>query len=482
VGGVQPGSPAWNVGLKRGDAIEAIRDVSPPIDFEDLFVAVTLTSRGEGVGLTVNRDGQKFDVVVYPEFNKARGLPTAGIFPPDTLMLAKVPKPRRGKDQENADLDRVFQAGLKPGDTITAVQVAGANEPTRVATPEEFELAVADCAGKPVRIFCRRAAESAEKSVTVEPELVGHPRWLGIVFSSNHVADVRPHSEAETAGLKSGDIIVSIAGQPTRSRSEVTRSLEKANKPVPVIVRRDNTDVHLQLPPLSREALDASIAFDPDMVVDRTEPGYPASHFDLQPGDQIVSANGVEVKDVEELAKVLLDSKGQPVTVAWRRDGKELKAGMVPQKRWVIGLPLEPLRKTDKAGLTQSFRLGARKAYQWALRVYGTLRSLIFGNVSIGNLNGFVAIGYMTYAAARTGLGELLYFLGVLNINLGIMNLLPVPVLDGGHLMFAAIEKVRGKPVNEKIRSIAGYIGLALIIGLLLVAFWNDISLLILGR
>jgi regulator of sigma E protease len=179
---------------------------------------------------------------------------------------------------------------------------------------------------------------------------------------------------------------------------------------------------------------------------------------------------------------VLLDAKGQSVTLAWTRDGKELKAGVVPQQRWLIGLPLQPPQTIIKADLADSFRLGARKSFQWALRVYASLRSLIFGSVSVGNLNGFVAIGYLTYAAARTGLSTLLYFLGVLNINLGIMNLLPVPVLDGGHLMFAVIEKVRGKPVNEKIRSAASYVGLALIIGLLLVAFWNDIHLFIVGR
>ena len=233
---------------------------------------------------------------------------------------------------------------------------------------------------------------------------------------------------------------------------------------------------------MSKEALEASIAFDPDMVVDRTEPGYPAARLGLQPGDEVISANGVAVKDIEGLAKVLLDAKGQPVTLAWRRDGKEMKAGVTPQQRWVIGLPLEPPQTIIKADLVHSFRLGARKAFQWALRVYASLRSLIFGNVSLGNLNGFVAIGYMTYAAARTGMGYFLYILGVLNINLGVMNLLPVPVLDGGHLMFAVIEKVRGKPVNEKIRSIASYVGLALIIGLLLLAFWNDIHLFIVGR
>ena len=142
-------------------------------------------------------------------------------------MLAEVPKARRSKEQEDADPDRLFQAGMKPGDTITAVQVAGAEKPTRVATPEEFEIAVGDCAGRPMRVFYRRGAASAEESVTVEPELVGRPRWLGILFSSNRVKAVRPGTEADIAGLKPGDTIVSIAGGPTRSLGEVTRSLGK---------------------------------------------------------------------------------------------------------------------------------------------------------------------------------------------------------------------------------------------------------------
>ncbi len=484
VGGVEAGSPAWNVGLQRGDVIERIHGVSLPIDFEDLSATITLTSPGQGVGLTVSRDGRQFDVVVHPEYDKARGLPTAGIMAPETLTLAEVPKAKHSKDEENADLDRVFQAGLKPGDTITAVQVASATAPARVATPEEFDAALGDCAGKPVRLFYRRGTEFTEESVLVQPEPVGRP-WLGIAFTpANHVAAVRPGSEAEKAGLKAGDILCSIAGRPTRSRGEIMRSLEKADKPVPAIVRRNNADVPLELPPMSKEAFAASIAFDPDIVVDGTEPGYPASNLDLQPGDRIISANGVEIKGPDGLSKLLLDSKGQgqTITLAWRRDGTELKAGVVPQRHWVIGLPLEPLRKTVQAPFLQSFRLGARKAFQWIVRVYASLRSLIFGNVSLGNLNSFVAIGYMTYAAARTGFSYFLYILGVLNINLGVMNLLPVPVLDGGHLMFAVIEKVRGKPVSERIRGIAGYVGLAMIIALLTVAFWNDIHLLIVGR
>ena len=233
---------------------------------------------------------------------------------------------------------------------------------------------------------------------------------------------------------------------------------------------------------MTKDELEAHIAFEPDMVVDRTEPGYPAARLDLQPGDQVVSVNGVEVKDIEGLTGALLDAKGQPVTLGWRREGSELKASVTPQQRWLIGLPLQPPQTIIKADLAHSFALGARKAFQWTVRVYALLRSLIVGDVSLGNLNSFVAIGYMTYAAARTGMGYFFYVLAILSINLGVMNLLPVPVLDGGHLMFAVIEKARGRPVSEKVRSMAAYVGLALIIGLLLLAFWNDIHLFIVGR
>ena len=132
-----------------------------------------------------------------------------------------------------------------------------------------------------------------------------------------------------------------------------------------------------------------------------------------------------------------------------------------------------------KAGISGSIKLGGRKAFQWIFRIYATIRGLGSGQISLGNVSGVIGIGYITYAAAKRGIGMLLYFLAILSVNLGIVNLLPIPVFDGGHLVFAAIEKVRGKAVSARIQGMANYLGLAIILALVALTFWNDIRMLI---
>jgi len=482
VGGVEPGSTAWMMGLRRDDRIERIQGVSPPIDFEDLRTAIMLSSPGEGIRLTASRGGRTFERVLYPKYEKELGMPSAGIYQPTTMTVAAVSKSHGADEEGEVDFRRVLQAGLKPGDVITAVQVAGSNQATPVSTPQEFQNALDDSAGAAIRIRYQRGASFGE-TAAITPELVGEPHWLGIRFGSNRVSDVRPGSWAEKAGILPGDIIVSVADKPVRSRGEAANALDGtgAASSVSLAVRRGDKDARLTVPGPLEDKTETCIAFEPEMVVDSTMRGYPADRIELRPGDEIVSANGVEVKDARRLSEVLMAAKGEPVRLEWRRDGKLMEASVTPQKRWTIGVPFEMDQTVVRSGVPGSCLLGARKAYQWALRTYAALRSLIFGEVSTRHLSGPISIGYLAYAAAKRGLGMFLYILGVLNINLGVMNLLPVPVLDGGHLMFAVVEKVRGRPLSERIRSLATYMGLGLIIGLLLLAFWNDIRGLITG-
>lgn len=481
VGDVEPASSAWRIGLQRGDVIQAIDGVSPPVDFEDLKTQMTLARPGEAIRLTVLRDGKKFERTIHPEYSKALGLLNAGIYPPDTMTVAKV-KVRGRKAGEEGDIQRVFDAGMKPGDVVTAVQVAGQEQPTPVATLNEYLDAIANNNGQPVRIDFLRNGRT--QSVTLDPELVGKPHLLGVRFGSNGVLAVRPESWAEQAGLKPDDVIVSVEGKRVRSRREVVAALQaSSNEPVVVSVQRGGSPVEIRVPARpAGEKVDAVLAFRPDLVADGIMKGYPADKIGMEPGDEIISARvadskeaAEEVHDVPALAKVLQSARGNPVEVTWKRDGKAMSATFTPQKEWTVLVPFQTDQSIMKAGVSDSIRLGARKATQWIKRVYATLRSLVTGSVAVRHVSGPLSIAYFTYAAATQGPGLLLYLLGILSVNLAVVNILPIPVLDGGHLLFAAMEKVRGKPVDEKIRNGATYVGLALIIGLMVLAFWNDI-------
>ena len=230
-------------------------------------------------------------------------MPSAGILPPDTMAVAEVPKARRRQGQENADFGPRLPGRAEAGRRDHRRPGRRPKEPTPVATPEEFEHAVGDCAGKPVRVFYRRGAESAEQSVTVD---AGARRRAAL---AGHRLLLEPRLR-RPAGILGGEGRVRPATSSSRSpagrrarASEVTASLETADKPVPVVVRRGNADVHLQLPPLTKDGSKRPSPSSPEMVVDRTEPGYPAERLELRPGDEVVSANGVEVKDARELGE-----------------------------------------------------------------------------------------------------------------------------------------------------------------------------------
>jgi regulator of sigma E protease len=118
---------------------------------------------------------------------------------------------------------------------------------------------------------------------------------------------------------------------------------------------------------------------------------------------------------------------------------------------------------------------GARKTAQWIRRFFSTLVGFVTQRVASRHLGGAITIGQVTYAAARYGVPKLIYFIGLISINLGLINLVPIPILDGGHLLFIGIEKARGRPVNDRIQSVATYMGMAIILSLILFSTWNDL-------
>jgi regulator of sigma E protease len=130
-----------------------------------------------------------------------------------------------------------------------------------------------------------------------------------------------------------------------------------------------------------------------------------------------------------------------------------------------------------KAGFFGACRLGWSKSLLTAVTVYQSLRRILFTHtVSSSQLGGPLFIGYVTYKTATAGLSRLLYFLGIIGINLSLVNLLPIPILDGGHLLVIAVEKIKGSPVSPRALALAQYVGLALLVSLFLFLTYNDIT------
>ncbi|MBX4868124.1 RIP metalloprotease RseP [Rhizobium bangladeshense] len=229
-----------------------------------------------------------------------------------------------------------------------------------------------------------------------------------------------------------------------------------------------------------------------DPVVAEVRPGTSAAAAGILPGDLLVAIDGGKVETFEDVRRYVGMRPGQMVVVTVERGGQKLDVPMVPQR----------VEQTDQFGnkmeVGQIGIVTSKEAGNFRLQTYTPLQALREGVIAsgqivtgtfkyIGNifngsmradqLGGPIRVAQATGQMAQLGLGAVLQLAAVLSVSIGLLNLMPVPVLDGGHLMFYAVEAVRGKPLGAKAQEIAFRIGLAMILTLMVFTTWNDISL-----
>ena len=217
-----------------------------------------------------------------------------------------------------------------------------------------------------------------------------------------------------------------------------------------------------------------------ELIVDSTVEGFPAEKEGIKPGDRITSIDGESISEWGQLLQLVTGSQGEELEIAWMRDGKEFSKKIKPIKdeenaQGQIGVMFKTKKIIRKYGLTESCVVGMHKTVVNVGRIYLTIRGFISKKISTKALGGPVLIAQASYASAQSGIGKLMYFLAIISINLAVLNILPVPVLDGGHLLFLGIEKIKGSPVSERVLTIANYIGLGLVLSLMIYATRNDI-------
>ncbi len=222
-------------------------------------------------------------------------------------------------------------------------------------------------------------------------------------------------------------------------------------------------------------------------------PDTPAERAGIRAGDTIVAINGQPITSWKQIGEQAQNSEGKTLVLDVRRGEEQLQFRVTPElqperdllgeevgpKRYMLGITIGWKESYEKASVGQC--AVAALQYTWRLTYLNAkvLVKMAQGRVSASNMGGPIRIAEFAGERMRAGLKKFLDFMGILSVGLGVLNLLPVPVLDGGHLAFLSFEMLRGKPASERVMDIGQKIGIALLVALMLFVFYNDIAHLI---
>jgi regulator of sigma E protease len=198
----------------------------------------------------------------------------------------------------------------------------------------------------------------------------------------------------------------------------------------------------------------------------------------LKSGDYVHSIGGTEISSWDDVVETIRENPGKTLIFSIERDGKIMEIPVTTAEKKIDGQTIgligvySPIEESPLKAITY----GAKETYSWTIEIFSMLGKLITGQFSIDALSGPVGIYQSTDMVAKSGIYYLMKWAGILSINLGIMNLLPIPALDGGRLMFFAVEALRGKPIDRQKEGLVHFIGFALLMLLMIVVTWNDIQ------
>jgi len=298
------------------------------------------------------------------------------------------------------------------------------------------------------------------------------------------VGYVVPGSEADVAGFRNDDCIIKISGVDVASWSDTGSALvNSAGKPI--VFTLDRVDGMADLVVDSKNgALEGlqSIGLLPaqDAVIGGLAPAMPAIEAGLKEGDRILSVGGREIVSWYELKDAIQEVDGQPVDVVVEREKQQLTVELLPKKAdgnddYLIGVAPQYETIFKRFPLGEAIIAGAERTTDLIDLTLVFIQKLFAGHVSTSNIGGPITVVQIAGQAAQTDISSILSVLAFLSIQLGILNLLPIPILDGGHLFFYTFELIFRRPLSLRAREWAQQIGLILLILLMVLAFYNDI-------
>jgi regulator of sigma E protease len=310
------------------------------------------------------------------------------------------------------------------------------------------------------------------------------------------VEAIKTGSPAEQAGLRVGDRIIRVNEKDISTRTELYDLVAKGKgKQVTLDIRRGDQVRAVLITPTSSTIKDGAQEIvtyqlgieESPPVITAVVNGSPAQAAGFHPGDRVIVMNGQDIQTWSQMTGIVRDSPNRPLTVIVDREGRVVTLNVTPMADHVTidGKPTD----VGKIGISGPGRSvmrtsnpivalydGVHATWGWTELTVVGIYKMIVGEISSKNIGGPLTIASMSGEAASQGAASILLLISMLSINLGVLNLLPIPILDGGHLLFFGIEAIIRKPLGERQRELAQQVGLLLLVGIMIFAFWNDIE------
>jgi regulator of sigma E protease len=297
------------------------------------------------------------------------------------------------------------------------------------------------------------------------------------------VGNVKAGSIVERVGVEEWDRILTLDGKPAATMRQLGAAIDhtmKAKSPdaAPLVVSRGGREVPLALPRADAKDLARELDWNTGTVIGRVYVGLPAYQAGLREGDEILSIGGEPVENWSQLSTRIRKSPDTPLDLTVRRGDRQFQLTVRTTPDSVIGISLpETISVRESFAFPEAVSLGLRQTVYAVGQIYAGLWAFATNPVRLGSsVAGPIAIAQVARDQARSGLDQLLTFASFISVALMAMNLLPIPILDGGHIFFAVLEGIRRKPLSFKTQMAFQRVGLAILGGLVIFSFANDLT------